>query len=183
MNHVFDRDDVDYAGPLQLKLGSTHKHILVKLYVCVFISLSIRAVHLELVSDLSTDAFITCLLRFAYGRGKPTLILSDNGTNFVGAAIKLRELVKFLESQKTQDEISKFSSVQNIQWRFIPEHSPHFGGLWAAAVKSFKSHLRQVVGNVRLTFEQLTTVLTQIETCLNIVHNSINFQKITLRNF
>ena len=75
--------------------------------------------------------------------------------------------MKFLESQKAQGEISLFCSVQNIQWRFIPEHAPHFGGLWEAAVKSFKSHLRRVVGNVKLTFEELTTVLSQIEACLN----------------
>ena len=123
--------------------------------------------HLELVSDLSTDAFIACLRRFTSRRGKPTLLWSDHGTNFVGAAREIKELVKFLESQKAQGEISLFCSVQNIQWRFIPEHAPHFGGLWEAAVKTFKSHLRRVVGNVKLTFEELTTVLSQIEACLN----------------
>ena len=123
--------------------------------------------HLELVSDLSTDTFIACLRRFISRRGKPTLIWSDHGTNFVGATSEIKELVKFLESKKAQGEISSFCSVQNIQWRFIPEHAPHFGGLWEAAVKSFKSHLRRVVGNVKLTFEELTPVLSQIEACLN----------------
>ena len=135
--------------------------------MCVFVSLSVRAVHLELVSDLSTDAFIACLRRFISRRGKPTLIWSDHGTNFVGAASEIKELVKFLESQKAQGEISAFCSVQNVQWQFIPQHAPHFGGLWEAAVKSFKSHLRRVIGNVRLTFEEMTTVLVQIEACLN----------------
>ena len=164
---VFDRVGVDYAGPLLLKLGSTRKPVIVKSYVCVYVSLSVKAVHLELVSDLSTDAFIACLRRFISRRGKPTLLWSDHGTNFVGAAKEIKELVKFLESQKAQGEISSFCSVQNIQWRFIPEHAPHFGGLWEAAVKSFKSHLRRVMGNVKLTFEELATVLTQIEAYLN----------------
>ena len=164
---VFSRVGVDYAGPLQLKLGSTRKPVIVKAYVCVFVSLSVRAVHLELVSDLSTDAFIACLRRFISRRGKPTLLWSDHGTNFVGASNNIKELMKFLESQKVQGEISSFCSVQSIQWQFIPEHAPHFGGLWEAAVKSFKSHLRRVVGDVKLTFEELTTVLTQIEACLN----------------
>jgi hypothetical protein len=141
--------------------------VIIKAYVCVFISLSIRAVHLELVSNLTTEAFIACLRRFISRRGKPTLIWSDNGTNFVGASNELKELDKFLRSQKAHDEISSFCSVQNIQWQFIPAHAPHFGGLWEAAVKSFKSHLRRVVGDVKLTFEELTTVLTQIEACLN----------------
>jgi hypothetical protein len=119
------------------------------------------------VSDLTTDAFIACLRRFVARRGKPTLIWSDHGTNFVGAANELRGLVDFLESQKAQNEISAFCSAQKIQWQFIPEHAPHFGGLWEAAVKSFKSHLRKVVGSVKLTFEEMVTVLTQIEGCLN----------------
>ena len=164
---IFNRVGVDYAGPLQLKLGSVRKPTIVNSYVCVFVSLSVRAVHLELVSDLTTDSFIACLRRFISRRGKPTLICSDHGTNFVGAANELKELVDFLKSQQVQGDISAFCSVQKIQWRFIPEHAPHFGGLWEAAVKSFKTHLRKVVGNVKLTFEEMVTVLTQIESCLN----------------
>ena len=72
-----------------------------------------------------------------------------------------------METQQTQKSISEFCTVQGIEWRFIPEHTPHFGGLWEAAVKSFKLHLHRVVGNVRLTFEELATVLSQIEACLN----------------
>ena len=56
---------------------------------------------------------------------------------------------------------------QGIQWNFTPEHAPHFGGLWEAAVKRFKRHFRRIVDDVRLSYEKLTTVLTQIEACLN----------------
>ena len=100
-------------------------------------------------------------------RGKPTCLWSDNGTNFVGASRELKELKNFLEEQKTQEMISKFCSVQGISWKFIPERAPHFGGLWEAAVKSMKVHLRRVVNNTKLTFEEFTTVLTQVESCLN----------------
>ena len=68
----------------------------------------VRAVHLELVSDLSMDAFIACLRGFISRRGKPTLLWSDHGTNFVGATSEIKELLKFLESQKAQGEISFF---------------------------------------------------------------------------
>ena len=54
-----------------------------------------------------------------------------------------------------------------IEWRFIPQHAPHFGGLWEAAVESMKKHLRKVTGEVKLTFEELSTVVAQIEACLN----------------
>ena len=91
----------------------------------------------------------------------------DNGTNFRGANRELREFSEFLEEQRTQGQISEFCSSKQIVWKFIPERSPHFGGLWEAAVKSFKIHLKRVASNVKLTFEEMTTLLAQIEACLN----------------
>ena len=164
---VFDQTGVDYAGPVYIKYGYVRKPTVVKAYVCVFVSLSVKAVHLELVSDLTSEAFIATLRRFISRRGKPSLIWSDNGTNFVGASRELQELADFLERQKIQQEISQFCSNQHIKWKFIPEHAPHFGGLWEAAVKSMKIHLRRVVSTHKLTFEEFTTILTQIESCLN----------------
>ena len=164
---VFDKVGVDYAGPVFIKHGYVRKPIVVKAYICVFVSLSVKAVHLELVSDLTSDAFIACLRRFISRRGKPSLIWSDHGTNFVGANRELQELVEFLELQKTNANVSQFCSSQKIAWKFIPEHAPHFGGLWEAAVKSLKKHLRRVTTNVKLTFEEFSTLLAQIEACLN----------------
>ena len=63
--------------------------------------------------------------------------------------------------------VSEFCTSHRIEWRFIPERTPHFSGLWEAAVRSTKRHLRRIVGDVCFTFEELTTVLTQIEACLN----------------
>ena len=164
---VFDKIGIDYAGPIYIKQGSIRKPTILKAYVCVFVSLSVKAVHLELVSDLTTEAFIACLRRFIGRRGKPSTIWSDHGSNFVGATRQIKELIEFLQQQKTNETISDFCSCQNIDWVFIPEHAPHFGGLWEAAVKSFKTHLARVVVNIKLTFEELTTVLVQIEACLN----------------
>ena len=126
-----------------------------------------KAVHLEPVSDLTAEAFVACLRRFIARRGKPILIWSDHGSNFIGATCLLTELFQFLRQQENKEIISNFCSSQNITWDFIPERAPHFGGLWEAAVKSMKRHLSRIVGNVKLTFEELTTVLSQIEACLN----------------
>ena len=63
--------------------------------------------------------------------------------------------------------MNDFLSKQDIKWKFIPQHAPHFGGLWEAAFKSMKIHLRRVLGSVKLTFEELSTVVVQIEACLN----------------
>ena len=133
----------------------------------MFVSLTVKAVHLEVVSDLTTEAFVACLRRFIARRGKPSLIWSDNGSNFVGAANEIKQLVQFLNLKATQGSISDFLSSQMVEWKFIPQRAPHFGGLWEAAVKSMKKHLRKVTGDVKLTFEELTTVVAQIEACLN----------------
>ena len=93
--------------------------------------------------------------------------MSDNGSNFMGASRELKELKQFFELQKTKQKISQFCSLDNIKWQFIPERAPHFGGLWEGAVKSMKTHLRRVVGEYKLTFEELYTVMTQVEACLN----------------
>ena len=116
---------------------------------------------------MTTEAFLATLRRFIARRGYPSLIWSDNSSNFVGAIRELKELHKFLAHQKTGQIVSEFCTSQNIEWRFIPEHGPHFGGLWETAVKSAKTHLRRIVGDVKLTFEEFTTVLAQIEACLN----------------
>ena len=164
---VFSKVGLDYAGPVYLKRGSPRKPVITKAYICVFVSLSVKAVHIEAVSDLTSDAFIACLRRFVARRGKPTLLWSDHGSNFIGAKRILQELYEFMQSKETGETVANFCSSQGIMWDFIPEHAPHFGGLWESAVKSLKMHLYRVMGSTRLNFEELSTVLSQIEACLN----------------
>ena len=164
---AFHSVGVDYAGPFQIKFGYARKPTILKAYICLFVCLAVKAVHLELVSDLTSEAFIAALRRFVARRGCPSLIWSDHGTNFVGANRELREFNVFLSNQITQGVISEFRSCRNIEWKYIPERSPHFGGLWESAVKSVKNHLKRIVSPVKLTFEEFTTVLTQVEACLN----------------
>ncbi len=79
---MFERVGVDYAGPVYVKRGYVRKPTIIKAYICVFVSLSVKAVHLELVSDLTTEAVIACLRRFVSRHGKPSVVWSDHGTNF-----------------------------------------------------------------------------------------------------
>lgn len=152
---------VDYAGPMYMLNRKGRGSHLTKCYICLFICFTTRAVHLELVSSLSTQDYILALKRFISRRGKPYQIFSDNGKNFVGAE---KELSAIFQDSK---EIIDFASSNNIRFKFIPPYAPHFGGLWEAGVKSCKFHLRRVVGNAKLTFEEFSTVLTQIEAVLN----------------
>lgn len=57
--------------------------------------------------------------------------------------------------------------MREMEWHFIPPDAPEFGGLWESSVKSAKTHLKRIVGNSKLTFEELATVLTEIEAVLN----------------
>ena len=91
--------------------------------------------------DLTTEAFTAALRRFIARRGCPALIWSDHGFNFVGAKSELKELHD-LSNYITQGVVSEFCSSYNIQWKYIPERSPRFGGIWESAMKSAKIHLK-----------------------------------------
>ena len=121
---VFNRTGIDYAGPVLIKYGHVRKPVIVKSYVCVFVSLNVKAVHLELVSNLTSEAFIACLRRFIARRGYPKLLWSDHGSNFIGANREIKELINFLKEEKVQEKISEFCATSHIDWKFIPEHSP-----------------------------------------------------------
>ncbi|GFS85310.1 integrase catalytic domain-containing protein [Trichonephila clavipes] len=129
---------IDYAGPVLIKCNKGRGAKSTKGYIALFVCLATKAVHIEAVGDLTTDSFIAALRRFSARRGAPRHIYSDNGTNFVGA-----------------------------HWHFIPPSSPHFGGIWESGIRSVKFHLKRVLGETILTFEELTTLLTQIVGLLN----------------
>lgn len=159
--YPFMKSGVDYAGPIYILNRKGRGSRLIKAYICLFVCFTTRAVHLELVSSLSSQDYILALKRFISRRGKPYQIFSDNGKNFVGAEGELSAVF-----QNTKDVLD-FASSHNIHFHFIPPYAPHFGGLWEAGVKSCKHHLRRVVGDPKLTFEEFSTVLTQIEAVLN----------------
>lgn len=156
---------VDYAGPLYIKDRNGRGAKVTKCYICLFICLSTKAIHLELVSNLTTEAFIATFRRFVARRGKPKCVFSDNGSNFRGANNELRQLGEFLKAEL--NSISEQIENEQITWKFIPTYSPNFGGIWEAGVKSCKMHLKRILGNHTLTFEGLYTVLSQIESVLN----------------
>lgn len=158
---------VDYAGPLILRECKRRNARTIKSYVAVFVCFATKAIHLELVSDLTSDAFIGALKRFVARRGKPAVMCSDNGTTFVGARRELREFYELLNKEQVQSDIRHFLRDQKTIWNFIPPNAPHFGGLWEAGVKSMKYHLYRIIGKAHLNYEEMLTVLCEIEAILN----------------
>lgn len=167
VSRLFTHCGVDYAGPVILREGRRRNARNHKAYIAVFVCFATKAVHLELVSDLTTDAFIAALKRLISRRGRPDRIYSDNSTTFVGADRQLSEFYDSLRSTSTQTVIENFLRDQQTTWSFIPPNAPHFGGLWEAAVKSAKYHLTRIIGGHHLTFEEMQTILYEIEAILN----------------
>lgn len=163
----FINTGVDYCGPVYLRSNNKRSKLLSKAYICIFVCFAIKAVHVELVGDMTTESYIGALKCFVARRGRCEHIYSDNGSNFIGAKNELSDLLSLFNQEQHINEVREMCARDSIEFHFIPPRAPHFGGLWEAAVKSLKYHLKRVVGNAHLTYEQMKTVLCQIEAVLN----------------
>ncbi|XP_063981499.1 uncharacterized protein LOC135164772 [Diachasmimorpha longicaudata] len=164
---AFAKTGVDFFGPILIKEKKDRNRSFLKAYGCVFICMVSKAVHIELAIDLSTEGFLAAFRRFVSRRGVPEHMYSDNGTNFVGANRELDELYSLISNPEFEDTVGAYATSKRIRWHFNPPLSPHFGGIWEAAVKSFKHHLKRVLKDHKLTYEQLNTFLIEIEAILN----------------
>ncbi|UYV71956.1 hypothetical protein LAZ67_9001316 [Cordylochernes scorpioides] len=141
----FTKTGIDFTGSVIVKKSNLINAKCDKVYIALLTCIFSKSIHIELITNLTTETFLSALRRFIARR--------------VGA---YKDLIKLFNSN-----IHDFASSEEIKWNFIPPSSPHFGGLWEAGIKSVKYHLCRIVGKTKLTFEELTTVLTQIEACLN----------------
>ncbi|XP_053691451.1 uncharacterized protein LOC128739969 [Sabethes cyaneus] len=136
---------IDYCGPFFIKSAARTRGP-TKVYVAIFICFSTRAVHIELVGDLSTAAFLAALRRLVARRGIICELHSDNATAFKGAAHALNKVYRMLKLEEPErNKIFDWCANHGIKWKFIPPRAPHFGGLWEAAVKSTKFYLLKSV--------------------------------------
>lgn len=158
---------LDYGGPINVKQFRIRKPLITKGYICLFICMVTKAIHLELASDMSTKTFLNALDRFIARRGKCKKLFSDNGTNFHGANNQLKGLYRLLNCQTSVSLINDSMTKQGVEWNFIPPYAPHWGGLWESGIKMIKYHLKRMIGDTSLTFEELSTTLCQIESIVN----------------
>ncbi|KAG7313499.1 hypothetical protein JYU34_000634 [Plutella xylostella] len=163
----FQKVGIDFAGPISVKQSTIRRSVISTGYIRVIVCFVTKAIHLEMVSDIKTDSFLACLKRFISRRGLPTDIFCDNASTFKSAKTQLHELFKQFNTKEHQSLVHSFASSKGITFHFIPCYSPVFGGLWESSVKSVKDHLKRVVQKALLTYEQLSTVLCQIEAVLN----------------
>lgn len=134
----FLRSGVDYAGPINIRSAKGRGQHAYKRYICLFVCMVTRAVHLETVSDLAAQGFLTAFRRFVARRGHCGDVWSDNGTNFVGAERELKNLIT-KERSSIANEIASNVAMNGTNWHFIPPRTPNFGGLREAGIKSTAS--------------------------------------------
>ena len=108
---------VDYTGPLYIPSGLT------KSYICLFTCVITRAVHLEVISDLTEKSFLEAFRRFSSRRSLPLHIISDNACMYLASAETLKEL---FQSPSLKESFSR----QGVNWEFIPKRAPWYGGFW-----------------------------------------------------
>ncbi|XP_061729202.1 uncharacterized protein LOC133534129 [Cydia pomonella] len=164
---AFVHTAVDYGGPFyitHIRRRGVKSH---KAYICLFVCLTTKAIHLELVSDLSTDLFLAAFKRFISRRGPVSILYSDGGTNFIGAKHKLNEIYPLIQSTDYTKYLSNYLAQHKITFQHSPPYGPHFNGLSETNVKSVKTHLYKTIGNQILTYEEFNSVLVQIEGLLN----------------
>ena len=152
----FVHTGVDFAGPLFVKTSNSSD----KVWVCLFTCCIVRAVHLEVVPDLTTEAFLRCMKRFIARRGMPHRMLSDNGRNFEAAASQIKAIV-------SHPEVKSYLAGIGVQWTFNLPKAPWWGGVFERMVKAVKRCLRKSIGRAKLSLDELTTALVEVEAVLN----------------
>ena len=151
---AFTYTGVDFAGPLIIRSSSP------KVWMALFTCYVTRAIHLEVVPDQSTPAFIRCLKRFVARRGLPRRFISDNGKTFKAAA-KYLDLV--FKDGLVQEHLTGFG----ITWQFNVERAPWWGGAFERMIKSTKRCLRKLIGRAQFSHDELSTALAEIESVIN----------------
>ena len=154
----FTYTGVDFAGPLYVRTtGSSETS---KTWICLFTCCVVRAVHLEIVTDMSTKTFIQCLKLFAARRGMPRKFISDNGRTFKAAA-------KFLKTVFRDEELVDHLAGIGIEWVFNIERAPWWGGVFERMVRSTKRCLKKMIGQSKLSLDELHTATVEIESIIN----------------
>ena len=154
----FQTTGVDFAGPLYVRASDASKTA--KVWMVLYTCYVTRAVHLDLVRDMTAGTFLRSFRRFVARRGIPTRMLSDNAKTFKSASVSITNTLKSLE-------VKKFFGDVHVEWQFNLEKAPWQGGVFERMIKSAKRCLRKAIGKNCLTFDELLTLVTEVEGVLN----------------
>ncbi|XP_070567292.1 uncharacterized protein [Ptychodera flava] len=147
---------VDFTGAVYVSVGKSEQ----KAYICLFTCAVTRAIHLELVANLSSETFLRAFRRFAARRSLPRKIMSDNGSTYLSAATEIENMMKSVP-------VRNYFANCRVEWTFIPKRAPWFGGFWERLIGLTKTALKKVLGRSFVSVDELQTVLAEIEATLN----------------
>ena len=153
----FSITGVDFTGALLVRNRDGREK---KAYVCLFTCAITRAVHLEIVEDLTTTSFLNAFRRFSARRSLPSKVISDNATTYQTAATELRELFK-------SPDVKQYFANKRVEWSFIPKRAPWFGGFWERMIGLTKTNMKKVLGRAFVSLDELNTIVAEIESTLN----------------
>ncbi|XP_063357962.1 uncharacterized protein LOC134647540 [Cydia amplana] len=156
---AFSYCGLDLFGPMEVVVGRRREKRYGVLYTC----LTVRAIHIELVSSLTSDSLIMSLRRMAARRGWPSHLFSDNGTNLRGACTELQRSMQELNAE----ELKSYGANKGMEWTFIPPASPHWGGAWERLIRSVKTSLKVVLNERAPRDEVLSTLMAEVENIVN----------------
>ena len=137
-----------------------------KRWAIIFTCLTTRAIHIEVVEEMSSSSFINSLRRFVAIRGSVKSFLSDRGTNFVGATDSLKIDAINVEEGKVKAFLYNSGTV----WIFNPPHSSHMGGVWERMIGVARRILDSLLfgqHGSHLTHEVLTTLMAEVCAIVN----------------
>ena len=160
---AFSNTALDMFGPFQVRIG---RKTLKEAQAIIFTCMTTRAIHLELVTDKSTDTFLMAFRRFASLRGHPSSCWSDCGTNFVGAQQYLKEIMQDWNIPRIQSVLSEEFSC-SFQWEWNVPRASHQNGVVESLIKSVRQALDASSKNHSFTEEQWRTYLAEVTYLLN----------------
>ena len=147
---------IDFTGALYVRSNNTEE----KVYICLFTCATSRAIHLEVVTDLTVETFLLAFRRFTGRRSLPQIVVSDNASTYLAAADELKQL---LQSKHLTEELGR----KGVQWQFIPKRAPWYGGWWERLIGLTKMSLKKVLGRSKISLTVLQTLVVEVEAILN----------------
>ena len=150
---------LDYVGPLYVKSAKEEDR---KVWICLFTCCVTRAVHFEVVPNLTAEAFLRCFRRYAARRSTPLIVLSDNAY-----AKTFKAASKELDKIMNDPSVIKHFAQERITWSYNLEKAPWWGGFYECLVKSLKRCVKKTIGRAKLSYDELVTVVTEAEMILN----------------
>jgi len=153
---VFDSTGIDYTGNVWVKIGDTVK----KMYVLVYTCLSVRAIYLDLLPDMSCKNFLLSFVRFCNLFTLPSKVYSDNASTFLQG-------VGILAESSVDNVFSDYLTKNNVRHVKIPLFSAWWGSAWERQIRTIKNSLHKVVGRKHFEYFELITLLSEVQNCIN----------------